>query len=149
MMFPSSLKPLLILGCLVPVFARAQAAPASAPAPATAAIDAPDFAALEVTITGVEGMVQVRDGEDQPWRKCAPGMTVGAGTHVGKKVVLTDTVRELIGDDLGVLLAGLQYTGNGSWHFNWKTPKSYANQCRIMTVTLNDGSTRDADFKFK
>ena len=45
--------------------------------------------------------------------------------------------------------SGLQYTGNGNWHFNWKTPKSYANQCRIMTVTLNDGSTHDADFKFK
>ena len=45
--------------------------------------------------------------------------------------------------------SGLQYTGNGSWHFNWKTPKTYANQCRIMTLTLNDGSTHDADFKFK
>ena len=45
--------------------------------------------------------------------------------------------------------SGLQYTGNGSWHFNWKTPKSYANQCRIMTLTLNDGSIHDADFKFK
>ncbi len=45
--------------------------------------------------------------------------------------------------------SGLQYTGNGSWHFNWKTPKSYANECRIMTLTLNDGSTHDADFKFK
>jgi hypothetical protein len=45
--------------------------------------------------------------------------------------------------------SGLQYTGNGSWHFNWKTPKSYAGQCRIMTLTLNDGSTHDADFKFR
>ncbi len=45
--------------------------------------------------------------------------------------------------------SGLLYNGNGNWHFNWKTPKSYANQCRIMTVTLNDGSTHDADFKFK
>jgi hypothetical protein len=45
--------------------------------------------------------------------------------------------------------SGLHYTGNGNWHFNWKTPKTYAGQCRIMTLTLNDGSTHDADFKFK
>ncbi len=45
--------------------------------------------------------------------------------------------------------SGLQYNNNGNWHFNWKTPKTYANQCRVMTLTLNDGSTHDADFKFK
>jgi hypothetical protein len=45
--------------------------------------------------------------------------------------------------------SGLLYLGNGNWHFNWQTPKSYANQCRVMTLTLNDGSTHDADFKFK
>ena len=47
--------------------------------------------------------------------------------------------------------SGLQYTGNGSWHFNWTTPKTYANQIlvRSLTLTLNDGSTHDVDFKFK
>ncbi|HEX2766115.1 MAG TPA: Ig-like domain-containing protein, partial [Candidatus Limnocylindria bacterium] len=45
--------------------------------------------------------------------------------------------------------SGLQYNGDGKWHFNWKTPKSYAGECRIMTLTLNDGSTHDAYFKFK
>lgn len=44
-----------------------------------------------------------------------PGVTFGAGTHGGKKVVLADTVSSpFIGDDLGILLTGLQYVGAGS-----------------------------------
>jgi hypothetical protein len=45
--------------------------------------------------------------------------------------------------------SGLQYLGDGNWQFNWKTPKSYAGQCRTMTLTLNDGTTRSAHFEFK
>ncbi len=45
--------------------------------------------------------------------------------------------------------SGLQYLGDGYWQFNWKTPKSYAGQCRTMTLTLNDGSTHTASFAFK
>jgi hypothetical protein len=58
---------------------------------------------------------------------------------------------DLPGDDIETYStnSGLQYLGNGNWHFNWQTPKNYSNQCRVMTLTLNDGSTHDADFKFK
>jgi hypothetical protein len=45
--------------------------------------------------------------------------------------------------------SGLQYRGDGHWQFNWKTPKAYAGQCRKMVLTLGDGSTHEADFKFK
>jgi hypothetical protein len=45
--------------------------------------------------------------------------------------------------------SGLQNLGNGYWQFNWKTPKSYAGQCREMTLTLDDGSIHKANFKFK
>ena len=45
--------------------------------------------------------------------------------------------------------SGLQYKGDRYWQFNWKTPKSYANSCRVMTLTLKDGSTHNADFRFK
>lgn len=45
--------------------------------------------------------------------------------------------------------SGLQYSGDGYWQFNWKTPKTYAGQCRTMVLTLGDGSTHTADFKFK
>lgn len=45
--------------------------------------------------------------------------------------------------------SGLQYLGDGDWQFNWKTPKSYAGQCRTMTLTLSDGSTHTASFSFR
>jgi hypothetical protein len=46
--------------------------------------------------------------------------------------------------------SGLQYLGDGNWQFNWKTPKSYAGQCRVMRLNLADGdTTRIAEFQFK
>jgi hypothetical protein len=45
--------------------------------------------------------------------------------------------------------SGLQYLGDGYWQYNWKTPKSYAGQCRIMVLTLEEGSTHSAYFSFK
>ena len=45
--------------------------------------------------------------------------------------------------------SGLLYKGDGNWQYNWKTPKNWANQCRLMVVTLNDGSTHTAKFRFK
>jgi hypothetical protein len=47
--------------------------------------------------------------------------------------------------------SGLQYLGNGNWQFNWKTPKSYASTCRMMVLTLEDGTqfTEVAVFHFK
>ncbi len=44
--------------------------------------------------------------------------------------------------------SGLNYLGDGDWQFNWKTPKSYAGQCRTMTLKLSDGTTRTATFQF-
>ena len=55
----------------------------------------------------------------------------------------TDAIETYAGE------SGLQYLGDGNWQFNWKTPKSYAGQCRTMTLTLNDGTTRKASFQFK
>jgi hypothetical protein len=37
--------------------------------------------AMQITITGVEGMVQVRDSSDQPWRKAMVNMTVSEGAE--------------------------------------------------------------------
>lgn len=42
-----------------------------------------------------------------------PGVTVGSGTHVGKKITLSDPLRSIVGDDLGQLLT-VQYVGNGT-----------------------------------
>ncbi|HWS87088.1 MAG TPA: PxKF domain-containing protein [Pyrinomonadaceae bacterium] len=35
------------------------------------------------------------------------------------------------------------------YQYNWKTEKSWAGTCRVLTVKLNDGSTHTANFKFK
>ncbi len=35
------------------------------------------------------------------------------------------------------------------YHYNWKTEGSWAGHCRALVVTLNDGSTHTAYFKFK
>ncbi|HEY7119280.1 MAG TPA: hypothetical protein VH475_22005 [Tepidisphaeraceae bacterium] len=48
--------------------------PNAAPATSQAAI-------LPITVTGVEGNVQVRDGADKPWRHAAVGMTVTEGAE--------------------------------------------------------------------
>jgi hypothetical protein len=33
---------------------------------------------------------------------------------------------------------GLQYLGDGYWQFNWKTPKTFAGQCRVLILNLAD-----------
>lgn len=45
--------------------------------------------------------------------------------------------------------SGLQYLGDGCWQFNWKTSKAYSGQSRVMTLTLDDGSTHSAVFTFR
>jgi hypothetical protein len=54
-----------------------------------------------------------------------------------------DAVEEYAGS------SGLQYLGDGYWQYNWKTPRSYAGQCRTMSLTLQDGSAYTAAFIFK
>ncbi len=44
--------------------------------------------------------------------------------------------------------SGLQYLGDGYWQFNWKTPKTYAGQCRTLTLTLGDHSQHLASMSF-
>jgi Thrombospondin type 3 repeat len=49
--------------------------------------------------------------------------------------------------------SGLQYLGDGYWQFNWKSLKSYASKCRVMTLNLADGpgiaTSRTATFQFQ
>jgi hypothetical protein len=42
---------------------------------------ATDYSTLQISITGVQGMVQVRDAEDKPWRKAETGTAVGPGAE--------------------------------------------------------------------
>jgi hypothetical protein len=46
--------------------------------------------------------------------------------------------------------SGLQYLGDGNWQFNWKTPKSYANTCRVLYVLFaGNQKSPEAQFQFK
>lgn len=44
--------------------------------------------------------------------------------------------------------SGLQYLGDGVWQYNWKTAKTYAGQCRVISLNLADGSSATAKFQF-
>jgi hypothetical protein len=45
--------------------------------------------------------------------------------------------------------SGLQNQGDGYYQFNWATPKTYANSCRLLQLDLGDGVTHTALFQFK
>jgi hypothetical protein len=53
--------------------------PATQPAPAPGKAAASETLPLRVTVTAVQGMVQVRAAEDQPWKVAEPGMELGQG----------------------------------------------------------------------
>jgi hypothetical protein len=53
-------------------------APADAAAPAAAPVDA---ANMTLTVTEVTGLVQVREADDQPWRKVEVGLVLGPGAE--------------------------------------------------------------------
>jgi hypothetical protein len=44
--------------------------------------------------------------------------------------------------------SGLQNLGDGYYQFNWKTPTSYANSCKTMSLNLGEGAPRTATFQF-
>ena len=73
--------------------------------------------------------------------KSLTSYTVSCATYSGNP---TDAIEEYTAGS-----SGLQYKSDGNWQFNWKTSKTYANQCRTMVLTLGDGSTHTANFKFK
>lgn len=46
--------------------------------------------------------------------------------------------------------SGLQNLGDGYYQYNWKTPKSYANSCKTMKMSLGEGSVvHTAEFEFR
>jgi hypothetical protein len=77
---------------------------------------------------------------DEPDTFVSLTSTAGGGVCAG---LPADAIETYAGE------SGLQYLGGGDWQFNWKTPKSYAGQCRTMTLKLSDGTTRSANFEFK
>lgn len=74
-----------------------------------------------------------------------PASFVGlfSNTATGACSGTPDAIEEYAGS------SGLQYLGDGYWQFNWKTPKSYAGQCRTMRLDLLGGQSKTAGFTFK
>lgn len=68
-----------VVACALGALAQAQTTAPATTSPATA--PATDLANLTVTVTGIEGVVQVRENPDQPWRKCELNMVLGAGAE--------------------------------------------------------------------
>lgn len=67
-----------LVSAAIPAFAVPATAPAAAPATRAALPgDNGSVVALRVVVAAVQGMVQVRDAADQPWRKAEVGMEVG------------------------------------------------------------------------
>jgi hypothetical protein len=44
--------------------------------------------------------------------------------------------------------SGLQNLGDGFYQYNWKTPKSYKNSCKLLTLDIGDGVPHTAQFFF-
>jgi CSLREA domain-containing protein len=42
----------------------------------------------------------------------------------------------------------LRNLGDGNYQYTWSTPKNYANTCKTMQLSLGEGTTHDALFKF-
>jgi hypothetical protein len=66
--------------------------------------------------------------------------STGAGACAGLPI---DAIEDYAGS------SGLQYLGDGYWQYNWKTPKTYAGQCRTMKLNLAGGQQKTASFQFK
>ena len=68
---------MMLIGLLAAGFVVAPASAQDAPA----ADEGAQVEVFDATVTGVEGMVQVRLAEDQPWQKAEVGMVVGNGAE--------------------------------------------------------------------
>jgi hypothetical protein len=65
--------------------------------------------------------------------------TVGV-TVMGYSCSLGETLDQI--EEYAAGNSGLQNLGNGNYQFNWKTPTSYANSCKTLSIKL--GSALDA-----
>lgn len=88
---------------------------------------------------------RVLDGDGLPVSDPASftSMTSATYTCPSARLVTQDAVERYVSK------SGLRYLGDGYWQFNWATPKSYVGQCRTVTLTLSDGTTIAADFRFQ
>ncbi|MGH2808434.1 MAG: PxKF domain-containing protein [Actinomycetota bacterium] len=102
-----------------------------------------------------ENIRTVQAGQTVPlkWRLLLDGDAVSDPASVA--AVTSEPDEEACGgtpgkvDETSPGRADLQYLGDGRWRFNWQTPKTYAGQCRTLTVLFDDGTQIEARFVFR
>lgn len=67
---------------------------------------------------------------------------------------LSGTASDVLEEYAAAGSSGLQYLGDGYWQYNWKTPTSFANQCRALVLTVSSDNKagtaqHTANFIFK
>ena len=87
---------------------------------------------------------RITDGNDNP-------ITDLEDTDVAVTVTTIDCELGASDDNTSETAAGrsaLLHLGDGTYRWNWKTSRDYANSCKRMHLSLGDGGTHTADFHF-
>lgn len=78
------------------------------------------------------------------------GTPVTSPTNVTASLTRLDCqTGELAGDPVGVAMSGPKNQGEGRYHLNWKTPKSYSGTCQALTLDLGEGRQLTVQFAFR
>ncbi|MFM8383145.1 MAG: PxKF domain-containing protein, partial [Actinomycetota bacterium] len=90
-------------------------------------------------------MWRIVDGDELPVSDPSSFVKIDSSSWVC--AMRTGTVED--GVEKYVNFADMRYLGSGRWQISWATSKTWAGQCRTVTVELSDGTTISADFKFR
>ena len=87
----------------------------------------------------------VRAGQTIPvrWR-----LTDASGAPVSDPASIVSLTSQPCKGGDEVKVSPVSSVGKGNWQALWKTDKAYKNQCRVLTLTLNDGTSHTASFVF-
>lgn len=90
---------------------------------------------------------------DPKWRlsdSTGPVADPDSVVSVASRTIACETgLAEAEGEQTMANGGGLQYLGNGEWHYNWVTLHSWAGTCRRLELTLSDGSVHTALFRLR
>jgi hypothetical protein len=74
-------------------------------------------------------------------------MRAGSPSSMAVSCVGTVNRSDAIEETVTATNSGLKFSGN-RYHYNWKTSASWARSCRKLRITLVDGTTHEALFRF-